>query len=353
MESPSEHLLFIGTYTKTTSRGIYAARLDPAAGSLSAPELAVETSNPTFLAFRARKESPLCGPRFPGDGRGLRRRCPPGRLTPLAPADPTEAIAPCHVAVDRTGRALLATNFHTGIVAALPIGGDGKLGSPRSLVHQGHGLDPKRQASAHPHSSTLSPDNRFALVCDLGLDRIFTYRLDAGNAALEPGVPAFVAAAPGSGPRHFAFGADGHRAYAINEIASTIVAYDYDSTTGSLAPRQTVSTLPAGFSGQSSAAEIRLHPNGRFLYGSNRGHDSIASFTIDPATGALALLECVPCGGRAPRHFALSPDGNWLACAHQDSNSLCSFRVDPATGRLTPTGSSIAVAMPVCVVFHD
>jgi len=353
MEYPAHHLLFIGTYTKAGSRGIYAARLDGASGALSAPELAVETGSPTFLAFSPGEENLYAVQNSPAIAAAFAVDAAQGRLTPLAPPDPVEATAPCHVAVDRTGRVLLATNFHTGIVAAMPILPGGGLGAPRALHHQGHSVHPKRQATAHPHSSTISPDNRFALVCDLGLDRIYTYGIDLERAALDPAEPAFVSVAPGSGPRHFTFGPDGRRAYVITEIASTIVACAYDPDNGSLAPFQTISTLPPGFSGESSAAEIRLHPNGRFLYGSNRGHDSIACFSLDPSTGALTPVETVPCGGRAPRHFAFSPDGNWLVCAHQDSNTLCSFRVAPATGRLTPTGSTIAVSMPVCVLFYS
>jgi len=340
MESASENRLFVGTYTKTSSRGIYTSRLDLASGALSPPELAVATSTPTFLAFGAGEKFLYAVQDSPAIAAAFAVDATRGRLEPLAPPPPEHATAPCHVAVDRTGRVLLVTNFHTGVIAAMPI-----------LAGGGLGTHPTRQATAHPHSSTYSPDNRFALVCDLGLDRIYSYHLDVARPALAAAEPPYVEVAPGSGPRHFTFGPDGRRAYVINEIASTIVAFDYDPARGSLAPRQTISTLPAGFTGTSSAAEIRIHPQGRFLYGSNRGHDSLASFVIDPVTGGLSPLETVPCGGRGPRHFAFSPDGNWLVCAHQESDSLTSFRVDAATGRLTPTGHSISVGTPVCVLF--
>jgi 6-phosphogluconolactonase len=238
-------------------------------------------------------------------------------------------------------------------VAALPLAGDGTVGEPRVVHHAGHGADPKRQASAHPHCVVFSPDHRFVVSCDLGLDRIFSYRLDPARAELSPADPPFVAVKPGAGPRHFVFAAGGRRGYAITELSSTIVAYDYDSETGSLSTRETVSTLPAGFAGESIAAEICLHPNGRFLYASNRGHDSLAVFAIDAVSGALSPVEIVPCGGKGPRNFSLSPDGAWLVCAHQESNSLCSFRVDSATGRLARVEGGVSIPTPVCVLFYD
>jgi 6-phosphogluconolactonase len=344
-------LLFIGTYTRTTSKGIYAVRLDPATGALSAPVLAAETANPSFIAFTpdqktlyAVSESNAMAAAF---GTDLAR----GTLTPLQPPQSSGGAAPCHLVVDPTQRALLVANYHTGIVAAIPLQPDGTLGPPHAIQHTGHSVDPKRQTEPHVHSVTLSPDARFAMVCDLGLDRIFTYRLDAAKAVLSPGEPPFVTTAPGSGPRHFVFGADGRHAYVITEMGSTIIGFDYDPTTGALTTRQTVTTLPADFKGESSGAEIRLHPNGKFLYGSNRGHDSIAVFAVDAATGRLSLVEVTPCGGKNPRNFSLSPDGAWLVCANQNSNSLTVFRVDAATGRLTATGRTAEVPLPVCVLF--
>ena len=242
-------------------------------------------------------------------------------------------------------------NYHTGIVAAIPLQPDGTLGTPHIVQHSGHSVDPVRQLSPHVHSVTLSPDGRFVIVCDLGLDRIFTYRLDAAASQLTPANPPYVATEPGSGPRHFVFGADGRHAYAITEMGSTIIAYDYAAVTGTLTPRQTVPTLPADFKETSSGAEIRLHPNGRFVYGSNRGHDSIAVLVADPATGLLTPVEITPCGGKNPRNFSLSPDGRWLVCANQNSNTLTVFRVDAKTGRLTPTGQTASVPLPVCVLF--
>ena len=350
MEHSRDLRLFIGTYSRSGSRGIYSMRMDAATGALGAPGLAAETGNPTFLALGpgrdvlyAVRSSPQAVVAYavPADG----------VLAPLSPPAASEAGAPCHVAADRTGRMLLATNYHTGEVAALAILSGGAPGSPVMTRHRGRGPHPTRQASAHPHSATFSPDNRFALVCDLGLDRVFTYPVDPGLAALGPGAPREAVLPPGTGPRHLAFGPGGRRVYVVGALANTITVLDYDASSGSLAPRQSVRTLPAGFAGESSAAEVSLHPGGAFLYASNRGHDSIACFAVDPSSGALEPAGFTPCGGRNPRHFAFSADGRWLACAHQDSGSVASFAVDPAGGRLSPTGSLAAVPAPVCVLF--
>jgi 6-phosphogluconolactonase len=344
-------LLYIGTYTRTTSRGIYVLRLDPTTGALSPPVLAAATPNPSFLAFTpdqkflyAVSESDAMAAVFATD-------LASGTLRPLQPPQSSGGAAPCHLVVDPTQRTLLVANYHTGIVAAIPLHADGTLGPPHAIAHSGHSVDPVRQTSPHVHSVTLSPDARFALVCDLGLDRIYTYRLDAARAQLTPGEPPFVATAPGAGPRHFVFGADGRHAYALTEMGSTVIALAYAPDTGALTPLQTISTLPPDFTGASTGAEIRLHPNGRFLYASNRGHDSLAVFALDAVTGRMAPVAVTPCGGKNPRNFSLSPDGAWLVCANQNSNSLTVFRVDAATGRLSATGQTAEVPLPVCVLF--
>ncbi|MEX2044000.1 MAG: lactonase family protein, partial [Opitutus sp.] len=239
-----------------------------------------------------------------------------------------------------------------GFVAALPIRHDGILGEPRLILHAGRGPNRVRQDSPHPHSVAISPDNRFAIICDLGVDRIYSYALDPGAAGLTPASPPFVATAPGAGPRHFKFGADGRHAFAINELENTITAYAYDPLGGVLSPLQSITTLPAGFSGENITAELRLHPGGRYLYGSNRGHDSIAVLGLEDGSGRMNPIEIVPSGGKTPRNFALSPDGRWLVCAHQDSDNLTVFKVDAASGRLTRTSHEAHVPMGVCVLFH-
>jgi len=349
----SSHLIFLGTYTKDGSRGIYTVRLDGATGALSTPSVAAETPNPAWITFSPDKKFLYAINESQAQAVGFAVDAAHAKLNPLPVVPSPAAQPPSFLAVDTTDRMLIAANYREGYVASMQIHTDGTLGTPIVIKHSGKGPNPARQDQPHVHSITISPDNRFAIVCDLGLDKIFSYSLDPATAKLTPATVPFVMTSPGAGPRHFKFGADGKHAYAINEMGNTVAAYDYNAATGSLVPRQSVPTLPADFKGENTAAEIRVHPNGKFLYGSNRGHDSIAVFAIDPAAGTLSPIEIVSSGGKTPRNFALSPDGKWLVCAHQDSGNLTVFSVDPATGRLTRTGNGAAVPMCVCVLFYD
>lgn len=341
----------IGTYTKAGSLGIYGAELDAATGRLGGPQLAARAPNPTFLAL-----SPDGGWVYAvcsGPAWASSFRVQPGSagLLPAQLAEPGAGPTPCHIAVDPSGRVAVAANYHLGLAAAIALGPGGALGTPMTVAHTGRGPHPTRQASAHVHSANVSPDGRFAIVCDLGLDRIYTYGIERAGPSLVPAEQPFVASAPGAGPRHMAFGKGGRHAYVINELDNTVATYGYDAGTGRLSPIEAHSVLPAGYSGDATAAEVRLHPTGRFLYGSSRGPDSLAVFGVDPDSGRLSPVQTVPCGGRGPRSFALSPDGAWLVCAHQDSGTLCSFAVDGPSGRLERIPGSIAVSMPVCVLF--
>ncbi len=351
----SSHLIFLGTYTRSgTSQGIYSVRLDGDAGALSPPVVAAPAVDPAWITLSPDRRFLFAIHPSPGQALAFTVDAAAGRLLPrAAPAAPVRAAPPSHLAVDATGRTLLAANYAEGYVSAIPIRPDGSLGEPHRLAHAGRSVHPTRQDKPHVHSVTPSPDNRFVIVADLGLDRIFTYALDPIAATLTPAAPPFVATAPGAGPRHFKFGRDPRHAYAINELASTITAYAYDPRNGGLAARQTLTTLPADFTGPNTTAEIRVHPNGRFVNGSNRGHDSLAVFAVDAATGDLAPIAIVPSGGRNPRNFALSPDGKWLVCAHQDTPLLTVFQVDPTTGRLARTPHTANVPSCVCVLFCD
>jgi 6-phosphogluconolactonase len=356
MAASTTHLIYLGTYTRNgPSKGIYAIRLDSNTGMLGAPALAAEGVDPAWITLSPDKKFLYAIHPSTAQAMGFAVNAMNGKLTPLPIATSTPASAPSHLAVDKTGRTLLAANYRDGFLASIPIHPDGTLGTPNTIPHSGQGKDPKRQDKSHVHSVTLAPDNRFVIVADLGVDKIFSYALDAAAAKLTPASPPFVVTEPGAGPRHFKFGKDGKHAYAINEINNTITAYDYDAARGALTARQSVSTLPADFSGANTTAEIRVHPNGRFVYGSNRGHDSIAVFAIDPATGALSPtpVEIVKSGAKVPRNFALSPDGQWLVCGHQDQELLTVFRVDDKTGRLTRTEYTAPVSGCVCVEFYD
>ncbi len=354
----ASHLIFLGTYTRNGSKGIYAVRLDDTTGALSTPALVAETPDPAWITLTPDKKFLYAIHPSTAQATGFSLDASPPALTPLpvlTGAHSTPAQPPSHLAVDHSGHALLAANYRDGYVATIPIHPDGTLGSPSVIPHEGRGTHPTRQEKPHVHSVTISPDNRHVIVADLGLDRLFTYALDPAAATLAPAVPPFVTTEPGAGPRHFKFGSSGQHAYAINELNNTIVVYDYAAANGALTPRQTVPTLPADFTGANTTAEIRIHPNGSFLYGSNRGHDSIAVFSINSADGQLSAqpLEFVPTGGKNPRNFALSPDGRWLVAAHQDTPLLTVFRVDSSSGRLTRTPHTAEVAACVCVLFYE
>lgn len=352
-------LIFAGTYTPKdgASRGIYSVTLDPATGAFGPAKLAAEGSNPSFLAWHPSR--PLlyavgAGPddtgRTTGGLAAYSYDAATGRLTPTS-ARGAGVGSTTHVAVDATGRLAVAPGYGDGIVATFPLDDAGQLGAPAAIFRGTGKLGPNtaRQDKPHPHSVTFAPDNRFAYVCDLALDRIFAFAVDSPHARLVPAGE--FATAPGAGPRHSKISADGRFLYAINELDSTVTVFARDADTGALSAQQSLSTLPADFHGANTCAEIRLHPNGRFVYGSNRGHDSLVVFARDPARGTLTLVQHLPSGGRHPRNFALSPDGRWLVCANRDSDNLVSYAVDAATGRLTPTGHSATVPQAVCVLF--
>jgi 6-phosphogluconolactonase len=352
-ENKGRHRLFIGTYTKGKSRGIYSATLDLATGELGAPEVAAEATNPTYLALSPDRRFLYAVCANAAWAASFRVDPAAFRLSAVQQTASGTGPTPCHISVDATGRMALAANYHLGQAAAIPLNADGTLGAPRVVAHSGKGPHPVRQAQPHIHSTYFTPDGAFAVVCDLGLDRIYTYRIDREAVSLSPGAPPFVASAPGAGPRHFAFARDGAHGYAINELDNTIVAYDFRAPNGTLTPRQSVSVLPPGYSGDATAAEVVVHPGGRFAYGSCRGPDTLAVFAVDGPTGALSPVEIVPCGGKGPRSFSISPGGDWLVCAHQDSDTLCSFRIDGATGRLGRVAGTVSAPMPVCVLFLD
>ena len=351
-------LVYIGTYTGAKSKGIYVSRFDPATGRLTPPELAVETPSPSFLALHpggrflyAVGETTNLGGKPVGAVSAFSLDAKTGQLT-LLNQQSSGGAGPCHLAVDPTGKCLLVANYGSGSIAALPIQADGSLAEPGTIIqHQGSSVNPQRQAGPHAHFITPDPANRFALTCDLGLDQVLVYRLDPAKSALVANDPPFAAVKPGSGPRHLAFHPSGRFVFLINEMGSTLTAFAYDAKRGALKELQTVSTLPEEFAGNSTCAEVQVHPSGKFVYGSNRGHDSIAVFGFDAASGKLTCLEHQPTQGKTPRHFALDPTGQWLLAENQDSDNIVVFRVDAKTGRLSPTGQTVSVGAPVCAVF--
>jgi 6-phosphogluconolactonase len=345
--------VYIGTYTGEKSKGIYRADFDAATGELGAPVLVAETPSPSFLAIDPKRRFLYAVNETGPVGSVCAYAVDPatGGLTPLN-RQSSEGAYPCHVSVDATGRTVMVANYGNGIVASYPVRPDGSLGPAASVIrHDGSGPNKARQEGPHAHSIYPDPGNRRALAADLGADRIYLYDLNPEAGKIEPTAPAFASIAPGSGPRHIAFGKDGKHAYVINEMLSTITVCAYDDATGVLTPGQTVPTLPEGFGGASTTAEIAVHPSGRFVYGSNRGHDSLAIFSVNARTGRLTLVGFQPTGGKNPRSFAIDPTGAYLLAANQDSDSIVVFRIDSKTGKLTPTGRKASVGLPVCLVF--
>ncbi len=347
--------VYFGTYTsgRNAAEGIYRSVLDTETGELAAPALAAEAKNPSFIEIQpggkflyAVSES---GPA--GTVSAFAIDPDTGNLK-LLNSRPSGGSGPCHVNIDHTGRNVLVTNYNSGSVSVIPIKSDGSLAEPTCFVqHEGSSINPQRQKGPHAHSINVSPDNRFAFVADLGLDKIMIYKLDVEKGTIAANDPAFAKVKPGAGPRHFTFGADGKHAYVINELDGTVTAFTYEPVSGTLTEIQTVTTLPDGFEGSSSCAEVRVHPSGRFLYGSNRGHDSIAVYRIDPAKGTLTFVEHERADIKTPRNFNIDPTGKFCLVANQGGNSVVVFRIDQKTGALEPTGNKISVGRPVCIRF--
>ena len=350
--SDGELLVYIGTYTKGESKGIYVYRFDPKSGKLTPIGLAAEASNPSFLAIHPNHRFLYSVTEVDGgsvDAFSIDAKT--GLLKKLNTVS-SKGSGPCYVRVDATGKTLLVANYGSGSVAAMPIKDNGELGEAASAIqHAGSSADKERQGGPHAHSINPSPDNRFAIVADLGLDEVLVYKLDAAKAVLTPNTPPFTKVAPASGPRHFAFDPSGKFGYVINEMKSTVTAFSYDKAAGTLKEIQTIGTLPKDFTGNSSTAEVQVHPSGNFLYGSNRGHDSIAVFTIDKKTGMLTAAGHTPTQGKTPRNFGIDPTGKFLFAANQDAGGIVVFRIDAKTGKLTPTGDKLDVPFPVCVKF--
>jgi 6-phosphogluconolactonase len=356
--SRGKYLVYIGTYTGPASKGIYAYRFDATTGQATSLGLVGETVNPSFLAidpsrrflYAANEVSDYQGKKSGAvSAFSIDRKS--GKLTFLNEL-PSGGAGPCYVSLDKTGKHVMVANYDSGSVAVFPVLSDGKLGEPSSVIqHTGHGPDPKRQEGPHAHQIDTSSDNRFALAADLGLDEVLVYRFDAAKGTLAANDPPFAKVAPGAGPRHFVLHPNAKFLYVIDEVASTVTAFSYDAVGGKLQLLTAVSTLPEGFKGSNDTAEIKVSPDGKFLYGSNRGHDSIATFSLDSATGTSKFVESVSTGGKTPRNFEIAPGGDYVFAANQESNNVVIFKVDKTTGHLTPTGQVLETPSPVCIKF--
>jgi len=353
----TEHYLaFVGSYAEPSGTGIYVYSLHAQNGELTLLEREGGLKNPSFLDVdhEGKRLYAISQAEVPGQdpcGSAVAFSFDPqtGKLTRLN-EEVTVARPTCHIQFNPEGRYVVVVSYHGGLVGLLPVLEDGKLGKLADVrKHEGSGPNPSRQDRAHPHSAYASPDNRFLYVPDLGTDRIQIYRADLENWRLVSAGEA--KAAPGAGPRHMAFHPKQPYVYVINELNSTIAVYARDAASGRLEEVQAISTLPTSFRGDNTCAEIHVSPDGKYVYGSNRGHDSIAVYSADGQTGRLTLVEIVPSRGRTPRNFALTPDGRYLVAAHQDTNNLVVFRIDQKTGILHDTGHRAEASKPVCVKF--
>jgi 6-phosphogluconolactonase len=343
---------YVGTYTKPGgSQGIYRLTLDTDSGKLSEPVLAAESKSPSFLALHPGGKYLYAVNEAGGGSVSAFALKGDGTLTALNQQS-SKGGGPCHVWVDGLGKNVLVANYGGGSVACLPIKEDGSLVEASAFIqHTGSSVNPSRQKEPHAHGVYVDAANRFAYVPDLGLDKVMVYRFDPAKGTLVPNTPPAGITKPGGGPRHFALHPSGSFAYVINEMGNTVEVFKHDAKTGALESIQEIPTLPSDFTGKSSTAEIFVHPNGRFVYGSNRGHDSIAAYSIDASTGKLTSLGQTLMGGKVPRGFGIDPSGKWLIAGGQNSDDLHVLKIDGQSGKLTLTEHSAKVGAPVCVIF--
>ena len=360
LTAADSHWVYFGTYTKgqSPSKGIYRSSFDAETGNLGAPELAAEIGSPSFLNI-----SPA-GDRLYAVGEAAKGEASKGVAAyaldvasgELTLINEVSAVGdgPCHVNSDATGKMVAIANYGSGSAVSYRVLENGGLSEAVSFIqHQGSSVNEKRQSGPHAHSVNFSPDNRYAYVCDLGLDKVMIYRADPAMGTLVPNEPPFATVAPGSGPRHLAFHPNGKFVFVNNEMTLTETTFAYDAATGALTEVDTVSTLPAGEAADAglSTAETVVHPSGRFVYVSNRGHDTVAVFECDAETGKLTLVQNAKCEGSIPRNIRLDPTGEWMIMAHQKTQDVAVFAVDQETGKLTFTGQKHEVGAPVCVRF--
>jgi 6-phosphogluconolactonase len=356
-QAPAKFRVYVGTYTRGASKGIYQYEMDAASGTLTPLGVAVETANPSFLALHPKGNflysvgelEEFQGQKV-GSVNAYAVDQANGKLTLLNQVG-SGGSGPCHVKVSDSGRVVLCANYGGGSASAYALGADGKIGKRTAFFQHAAPFGPNaaRQSGPHAHSINLDNTNRFAVVADLGKDRVIVYKFNGKSGAMAP--HSEFAVAPGSGPRHFAFHPNGKWAYVINEMLCTLTAMNWDAKAGKLTEINTEPTMPIPVGRGLSTAETVVHPNGRFVYGSNRGHDSIAIFSIDAAAGRIRRIGNEPTQGKTPRNFNIDPTGRFLVAANQDSDSLMVFRIDGGTGKLTPVGRPVPAPVPVCVKF--
>lgn len=356
IDVPGKFRVYVGTYTNGDSQGIYQFDLDLTTGKATEPVLAAEAKNPSFVAIHpsgkylyAVSEVPDFEGKKTGGVNAYSIAAESGALTFLN-ATPSGGKGPCHLVTDQAGKNVLVANYGEGSIACIPIQEDGSLAKASAVIqHKGSSVNEQRQAGPHAHSINLDAANGFAFAADLGLDKVLVYGFDGEKGTLDAEGAPDAEVTPGSGPRHFAFHPGGKYAYVINEMFCTVTGFSYDAATGTLASIQTISTLPGKVEEGFSTAEILAHPSGKFLYGSNRGHDSIAIYSIDQSTGKLTHVGNEPTQGKTPRNFAIDPTGVYLLAENQGSGTIVLFQIDQDTGKLIATGEVVEVPSPVCI----
>jgi 6-phosphogluconolactonase len=351
-------LVFVGAYAGKPDEGISVYTMCDQSGKLTQTTVLGGQKNPSFVEVHPSGEFLYAVNEignFEGEKQGAVSAYSvdpkTGNLT-LLNQQPTKGASPCHISISKDGKSALIANYTGGSVASYRIGDDGKLSPPVSFhQHEGSSVNPSRQKGPHGHAINLDPSNQYAFASDLGLDKILIYKFDAKTSQLKK--HGFATVAPGAGPRHFAISSKGKFAYSLNELHSTITSFAFDSKKGTLSPFQTISTLPTGYKGGNSTAEIKIHPNGKYLYSSNRGHDSIAVFKIHEKLGTLTPIQEQKTGGKTPRNFNITPNGKFLVAANQGSNDITVLKLDPQTGLLTPTSHRVETPRPVCIRFLE
>jgi 6-phosphogluconolactonase len=345
----SEYLTFIGNF----GTAIPAFKLDTASGKITSLGNEATTKTPAWMTISPNGKFLYAINEQADSVSAFALDVTSGKLTPLNQV-PTQGKGPCHVAIDHTGRAIFVANYGSGSLESFPIKPDGSIGDRVSFIqNEGSSENKDRQKGPHAHSANISPDNRFLILADLGLDKLLVFKIDPATAKLTPNNPAFTSIKPGSGPRHFVFSPNAKFGYVIDEMGNTIIGFSYNKKKGTLKEIQSVSTLPADNPGtNNTTAEIYMSSDGRFLYGSNRGVGTIAVYSVDKSTGKLTKVQDASSGGTTIRSFGIDPTGNFLLAGLQEKNTVVEFRRDKSTGKLTLTGEKVDTETPVCVIFH-
>ncbi|QDT93113.1 lactonase family protein [Gimesia algae] len=353
-----EPLVFISAFAPGEKGAIHAYKMNPKTGELKLVERTSDVEHPFFLAVSPDNKflySIHAPGKFSGkDNEFVSAFALEGRTGKLKLLNRQSSLgtASCYLDIDKSGKAVVVANYTTGSVTSLPVKADGSLGEPKTFIqHTGSSVNPQRQKEPHAHCSVISPDEKFVFAADLGLDKILAYQLDPQTAKMTPAEQPFVRTIPGAGPRHLTFHPDGKQMYVINELKNSITEFDYHPESGLLIEGQTISTLPEDFTGTSHCADLKFTPDGKFLYGTNRGHDSIAAYQVDEQ-GKLTLIEIAPSLGKGPQNLAVTADGKFLICANMPGNNVVVFQIDDETGKLSPTGDPVEIPSPSCIMIR-